>query len=95
MKAAILYVDRFAGKKKIEKKKLYSCSRFAHNLLHYDEDCRLRTKFAFYKTSYNDFHSALNYMKSPGSLFVLKDFENLFNLSNHFLQEIKIIPGDE
>lgn len=66
--------QQICRKEKIEKKKLYSCSRFAHNLLHYDEDCRLLTKFAFYKTSYNDFHSALNCMKSPVSLFVLKDF---------------------
>lgn len=61
-------------RKKVEKKNLYSYSKVIHNLLHYEEDRRLLTTFAFYKTRYNAFPSVLNCIKSPESWFVMKDF---------------------
>lgn len=70
----MLYGGRFVGKKKAEKKNLYSYSKFIHNLLHYEEDRSLLFPFAFYKTRYNDFPGALNYTKSPGNWVVMKAF---------------------
>lgn len=51
-------------RKKVEKKNLYSYSKVIHNLLHYEEDRRLLTTFAFYKTRYNDFPSVLNHLRA-------------------------------